>query len=68
MPYSLGCGARCDLSDILAWKDRWMWCATKVWVPDLTPEKASCSEIKDHIDDLVQGRADAHVLLSIQPT
>ena len=30
--YSLGCGASCDSSDILAWKHRCMWCATKaIW-------------------------------------
>ena len=27
--YSLGCGASCDSSAILAWKHRCMWCATE---------------------------------------
>lgn len=35
---------------------------------DLAPEEASCTQIKDHIDDLVERGADAHILLSIQPT
>ena len=38
------------------------------WVADLASEEASRPEVKDHINDLVQGRADAHVLLCIQPT
>ncbi len=28
IPYSLGCGASCDSSDILTWKHRCMWSAT----------------------------------------
>ena len=29
IPYGLWCGASCDSSDILAWKHRCSWCATK---------------------------------------
>lgn len=35
---------------------------------DLAPEEASCTQVEDHINDLVEGGADAHVLLCIQPT
>ncbi len=38
------------------------------WVADLASEEASRPEVKDDINDLVEGRADAHVLLCIQPT
>jgi len=38
------------------------------WVADLASEEASRPEVKDNINDLVEGRADAHVLLCIQPT
>lgn len=34
---------------------------------DLASEEASSSEVKDNINDLVEGGADAHVLLCIQP-
>ncbi len=37
-------------------------------VADLASEEASRPEVKDDINDLVEGRADAHVLLCIQPT
>lgn len=40
-----------------------------VWVrSDLAPEEASFSQVKDYVDDLVEGGADAHVLLRVQPT
>jgi len=38
------------------------------WIADLASEEASRPEVKDNINDLVEGRADAHVLLCIQPT
>ena len=38
------------------------------WVADLASEEASRPEVKDDINDLVEGRAYAHVLLCIQPT
>jgi len=52
--YSLGCGASCDSSDILAGKHRCMWCATKAsWLEFYTKKslvtldkavQANCSE------------------------
>lgn len=36
-----------------------------VWGADLAPEEAAGSEVKDDVNDLVEGGADAHVLLCI---
>lgn len=48
--------------------------ATQVWNnvklvewSNLASEEASSSEVKNNINDLVERRADAHVLLSIKP-